>query len=615
MAFCISAAMPSVRESPGRCLQVGSPVSAAKVTRPRWDTLKRFGVECSVMGGVNSGGDNCSAWNPGIGTGIPAEFRLLETIHCPGCVFGDPDQVGEFASLTGLPQEELAAFRPTRLVLHELILRITADIAVAEGEAEEDFGRNFRRIAGKVMDDYIAPRLDAIVRDFEAMQGHAEALVRKIIVETLFAPPPSAPARRFPFGLWRKAKPAIDNESPAEHDHRVISGYKAAGLLATDMLERSVYRGLYRVLGAIAGKRGGVGPDRDLLVAMVTRHVCNNHGSRLVGQAIAPLVDAAIDKEGYARAIDREAPVLISLKGASAAGKSSLRPMLKKLMRENGIEPDGYATISPDIWRRMLIDYDSLGPAYKYAGHFTSRELMVIDGKLDRYIREKAGRAQAIPHLLVDRFRFDSFSGEQVARVLHDTYAKYVATMYMYFVVTPPEETVERGWQRALERGRYKAVEDFLGHCVEAYAGMPKLLFKWLAYRDFDYRYFFLDNRVPKGTFPKPIALGNRLEMTIHDPVPFIDIRRYERINVHARSRAEVYPRGDTLDIASDSSFLKECIRRIDTVTFVDGEGSRAYLRARQGRFEVLDASTLTNVLRDDRIAAIIREIAPGVAP
>ncbi len=37
------------------------------------------------------------------------------------------------------------------------------------------------------------------------------------------------------------------------------------------------------------------------------------------------------------------------------------------MIQELGIETDGYGTISPDIWRRILLDYDSLGAAYKYA--------------------------------------------------------------------------------------------------------------------------------------------------------------------------------------------------------------------------------------------------------
>ena len=148
--------------------------------------------------------------------------------------------------------------------------------------------------------------------------------------------------------------------------------------------------------------------------------------------------------------------------------------MLREMMTELGFEEHGYGTISPDIWRRMLLDYDALGESYKYAGRFTSHEINIIDTKLDHYIRAKADHRHSIPHLMVDRFRFDSFASEKITRVLHKTYVRYIDTMYMYFVVTPPEATVERGWERGLLRGRYKGVEECLGHFIEAYAGMPK---------------------------------------------------------------------------------------------------------------------------------------------
>jgi hypothetical protein len=196
------------------------------------------------------------------------------------------------------------------------------------------------------------------------------------------------------------------------------------------------------------------------------RHACNYLGSREIGRKVGALVDSAIETEGYDRIADADKPILISLKGASAAGKSSLRPMLQKMMTQLGIEAQGYGTISPDIWRRMLIDYDALGDSYKYAGRFTSHEVNIIDTKLDHYIRAKADARKSIPHLMVDRFRFDSFASEKITRVLHRTYVRYIDTMYMYFVVTPPEATVERGWERGQARGRYKAVEDFLGHCI-----------------------------------------------------------------------------------------------------------------------------------------------------
>ncbi|MDH3219867.1 MAG: hypothetical protein OEO19_10065, partial [Gammaproteobacteria bacterium] len=78
-----------------------------------------------------------SAWNPGIESEIPPAYRELETIYDPANVFTRLEEVNELAVETGLSPEELIAFRPHRLVLHELIVRVTADIVVLEGEHEE----------------------------------------------------------------------------------------------------------------------------------------------------------------------------------------------------------------------------------------------------------------------------------------------------------------------------------------------------------------------------------------------------------------------------------------------------------------------------------------------
>jgi hypothetical protein len=558
--------------------------------------------------------EGCSAWNPGVRPGIPTEFRVLETIFRPECIQGAHEEVLELARMTGLRHEELTAFRPARLALHELIVRVTADIAVPEGEEEEVFGHNFRRVAAQIWAAYVLPRLDAIEAAHAGLAEEVAERVRAILAETLFYQPPPPLGRAFPFNLLPgRSRPAVAEESRAEREQRIAAGYKATGLAAAAPLERAIHRGLYRVFGCFMASAGYVVADRDLLVKLVVRQVCNRYGSRMIGAIIAPLVEAAIDKEGYARVPIQPAPILFSLKGASAAGKSSLRPMLKQLMREQGIAPESYATISPDVWRRILLDYEALGAARKYAGYLTSREVALIDGKLDRYIQAKAGRDGGIPHLMVDRFRFDSFSGEQVERLLDATYARYVDTMYMYFVVTPPEQTVERGWLRALERGRYKAVEDFLGHSVEAYTGMPKILFKWLAHRRPAYRYFFLDNRVPKGTFPRTFAYGEQDRMCVYDPLPFVNIERYQKIDTYAISPADVFPSAEALAVERNLGFLKECIRRIPVLEFISPEDEQPYLRFTAGHACVVDEAGLAGVMADTECAALFRCLLPTV--
>lgn len=554
-----------------------------------------------------------NAWNPGVSSRIPHPFQGLETISRPECVFPEPELVDDFGRLTGLPREELVLFRPSRLALHELIVRVTADIAVPEGPSEEIFGQNFRRIAGSILSTYLAPHLERFDHIHETLRRRVFARVLAILNERLGAPPAARPPSLLAKWFGRATPAPLPHGTPAEREHRVLTGFRTEGLAASDAFERAVFRSLYRVLGAVLAANGRLGADHALLAEIVTRHVCNTYGSRLIGAEIEPLVAAAIEREGYPRVPTRAAPVLISLKGPSAAGKSSIRPMLKRLMHDSGIESDGYATISPDVWRRLLLDYEALGDAYKYAGHLTSRELMVIDAKLDRYIRDRANRVRAIPHLLVDRFRFDSFSTQEIGRVLQRTYTQYVSTIHMYFIVTPPEETVERGWQRALERGRYKAVEDFLGHCVEAYSGMPRVLFRWLGYANVDFRYYFLDNRVPKGEFPTPIATGDRDCMAVYDPEGLANIDRYQKINVNARCREEVYPDGEELAVGNNVGFLRQCLRALPCVRFFDGPDGRAYLECSKGSFRVLDPALLASVSRRAGTRAVLREIAPSL--
>lgn len=537
---------------------------------------------------------------------------MLESIHRIEHVFPSPGLVEDFARMTEMHPEAFVMFRPARLALHEVIVRVTADIAVSEGESEEVFGQHFRQIARTILANHVAPRLHEIERMHDDLRERVANRVRTILDARLGPVAAPSPRRLFPPRLFGRPDPIrVPVETLADREHLVVSAFKTDGLAAADPLDRAVFKGLYRVLGAVLAARGALGSDHGVLAELVTRHVCNHFGSRMIGGAIGTMVEIAIEKEGYRRVRAQAAPVLISLKGASAAGKSSIRPMIKRVMKDNGMEPDGYATISPDVWRRMLLDYDALGDASKYAGHLTSREVMVIDAKLDRYIRDKANQAKAIPHLLVDRFRFDSFSSDEIGRILRDTYTRYVSTIHMYFIVTPPEETVERGWQRALERGRYKAVEDFLGHCVEAYSGMPRVLFRWLGCRDVDYRYYFLDNRVPKGSFPVPIATGDRTRMEIYDLEGLVDIERYQKINIYARSREEVYPPGPAMEARDNMMFLRQCIRRIPVVILFDGPGGQPYLELVGESCRILDARTLEKVAGHKPTAAILELITP----
>lgn len=551
---------------------------------------------------------NNSAWNPGIEPETPREYQQLETIYRPENVDSSIADTEELSRWTGLNHEELVIFKPGRLAVHELIVRVTADIVVLEGEDELDLGRNFRRIAGTILTDFVEPHNVEIQKAWYDLHDRVLQMVHSVLGETLFKAPDTTTQKKGLLHFLFQGKYGSEsrsNESIHDREHKVLLEFREKGLAEDNPLTRAVYRSLYRILDSIAANRGFLGPDKSLLARLVCDHVCNNHGSRVIGELITPWIDQAIERNGYLRVPNAKYPLLISLKGASAAGKSSLRPMLRQIFKQQGISAEGYATISPDIWRRFLLDFESLGNAFKYAGRLTSKEVILIDSKLDHYIRYKANRNGSIPHLLVDRFRFDSFASEKISKILYGTYVKYVDTMYMYFVVTPPEETVERGWERGLKTGRYKAVEDFLDHSVEAHTGMPKIFFKWLAFEKPLFRYEFLDNSVPKGAYPATIAFGAQQEINIVDISAFINIERYQKINIKAKTPQQVYPDNSKLSVLNNIGFLKRCTQKIPTVNFVDQATATVYSCTRSGIPEIIDASIFNEKLIDEETAQV----------
>jgi hypothetical protein len=60
-----------------------------------------------------------------------------------------------------------------RLVLHEVLIRVIADLSVPDSEKYEDLGINFRQMTATIMGKYIAPELAAITSLFEQLKRDA----------------------------------------------------------------------------------------------------------------------------------------------------------------------------------------------------------------------------------------------------------------------------------------------------------------------------------------------------------------------------------------------------------------------------------------------------------
>src|SRR5580693_10010582 len=143
--------------------------------------------------------DAFGPWHPGLASRMPREWLGLATIFRPENVFGDLASVEELAGLTGLPRSELVAFRPQRLALHELLIRVTADFAVPDGSRIGDLGINFREIASLLLERHLLPEMDAITAAFERTRRELRDAIDAALAEVVPVEAPNrAVAKSFP---------------------------------------------------------------------------------------------------------------------------------------------------------------------------------------------------------------------------------------------------------------------------------------------------------------------------------------------------------------------------------------------------------------------------------
>ncbi len=562
-------------------------------------------------------GEKPGAWNPGIKSTLPAAYLPLSTLFQAENVFSTLETATELSDFVGLPIQQLVFFRPERLVIHELLVRVSADLFVSDGARYEDLGINFRNVVSRILQNYIEPEMNVICDRHSALSQQVRSTVDQVLSTSIFWQTTKAENPRSRFGLSRlfgfagKRKSTVAPETPQQREQRTLSDWEARAKISTDRVSTEVYRGLLRVARAIVIKHGRLVGDKTLLKTLVTGLVSNRYGSEMIGEEIAPMVARAAAEEGFPVLRAQAKPIVINVKGASASGKSTMRPLQKKHAGRLGINWHDFALISPDIWRKFLLDYDALGPACKYAGTLVGDEIPIVDQKLDRYIEQKAEQGR-IPHLLIDRFRFDSFAPGKDSKEGSNLLTRFGHTVYLLFMVTPPEATVERAWLRGLQVGRFKSVDDLLDHNVEAFTGIPALFFTWALRKEKTVHYEFLDNSVAYGTTPRTVAFGLNGEMYILDFKCMLDIVRYTKININAKRPAEVYPGAAVMEPASNAGFLVRCARKIPSIKFVDRVSGQIYAGMESGKMRWVDPDMIERILKAETARAAFHAMVPN---
>src|SRR5688500_17461391 len=130
-------------------------------------------------------------WNPGIVTPLPEALRPSCTVLRPANTATSIAAARERREWTGLDLPDVVAFRPERLALHELMIRITANVSVPTGEAIGDLGVNFRALTRAILASHVEPRMEAIEAAYAATRLRARKVIDAAAAEACRAGDPA----------------------------------------------------------------------------------------------------------------------------------------------------------------------------------------------------------------------------------------------------------------------------------------------------------------------------------------------------------------------------------------------------------------------------------------
>ncbi|MCG8542739.1 MAG: hypothetical protein MJE12_00885, partial [Alphaproteobacteria bacterium] len=116
--------------------------------------------------------------------------------------------------------------------------------------------------------------------------------------------------------------------------------------------------------------------------------------------------------------------------------------------------------------------------------------------------------------------------------------------------------------------------------------------------------YEFLDNSVADGARPRTVAFGWNGAMNILDVKCLIDVDRFRKINIDARSPDAVYA---DIDMAPEKNldFLQHCAQQVPLINFADFRTGHVYAQLKGGAWAYRDGNYMAAIADEDVRAAL----------
>jgi len=238
------------------------------------------------------------SWNPGIQSRLPSRLAPLATIYRSENAFKSYEEVRELHDLTGLEVDELVIFRPERLVVHELLIRVTGELSVPDGSEVDDLGVNFRHMTHTILTRHIVPHMPKVVSTYQEAEQKLSALINAGFESVLgsmrlgtvaVSVQDARQSGQFGFLRWRfrERQDVAQHENARDREERFLGQWAEKATSSTsDPLATTAYQTLIRVVSAVRGKHGRIWGDANVLASIATGIACNRHVTEIISQLL-----------------------------------------------------------------------------------------------------------------------------------------------------------------------------------------------------------------------------------------------------------------------------------------------------------------------------------------
>lgn len=424
-------------------------------------------------------------------------------------VYRDIQELAEIYFITRDLPKNLAAFKPERLVLHEVIANVMTKIRV-----EDDDENSFKRIVDFVYKS-LTHEIKSLSKSLNSIRDELEQEVNILV------------------------KAALDNGELLDYQGK-FSTYLPEIQTCFDKIIKEK-----DIKGKECGKYKSGFTFNDVMTARIVDIIYN----KIAEEKINPLVEKHIDKVLPQQKIPTTSTtgdmLLLMVAGGQASGKGTSVKILKESVERISMSWENFAKFNTDAIKSLMLTNEKVEA--EFFSQLTQDEASLVNMKAQTIVKKRAQQHNA-PNIFFDQV----YVGQDQLNIVKANGGK----AKVIIVSTEIVDAIERSYKRGENIGRFEHTINIL----LAHRNMTNQLPDRLQENDGqDFEIRIVDNNVKQGEQPAVVADINCKtgSIFIYDKTKLERFIAKIAINIKASCKEELYNLGELAQATVDNYFQR----------------------------------------------------------